>query len=1135
MMRKALLLLISFLAVFFLAENPLFAQDDEKSTIIGTAADEDAASNIVADPAGNIYVGGVQNNKGLIVKQDVIHTTLWSKTLAFTNDPDDKVNILFLDLVGDTVFGSGVIEGVSTPPKGAFYFKMNAQTGAMYWSKFDLVSKESFSCMRYANGKFFLIGGTQDVVTAAPPATSGKVMAVSSQTGAIIWQTPLLHYFIPGTSNAENRTSFFNATQMVNGKLYITGISGPYFSSIGAPPSLQMPLLIGVNDQGTVFLEKYFSVPASAAPFLKGSKIHYDMNQNLLLACEFYSYNSPNSLVLIKCNTAGNVLFCNYYNINNDALINIAGLNETASSYVISGLCFGSVKGSYVLKVSKTGAVQRCIGISKPNVLPNSNYGLSHTFSGNSIFLNAQHYFVSSEHASWGPSDINQIIVDEDLEMVEDCSGIIELNVPVTSVSSSLNSLTISHIPNTVSFQNGSIVDDLPSFKYCDSISLDFVQTTGCSPLTVTATISGFYSPTFYWSTGDTTSVNSLSVNSTDTVFLRVLDTKCCELFDTIVPAFLASNMTANLPADTSICLSAGTSHSIVPIVSNNNFPVQYLWSDSSAAPSLSVINSGTYWVEISDGCLIHRDSITITINYLPEISDTTDITVCADDFPVVLNPTVSPGASVLWDNGTTNPSRSVTGPGTFTFSASNGCGTVNASISVSQADLPDVNLGSLIDTCVPIGGSVALTPVFSNVSSILWSDGSTGNQLIVSASGNYTVYGSNSCGIDSAVVQVIINSLPVIGNTSSLTVCEGNFPVTLNPAVSAGASVLWDNGMTNTARIVNGPGVYTISATNNCGTVSSSITVIQTDLPDVQLVSIIDTCLQSGGSVVLVPVFINTTGVLWSDGSASNQLIVSNAGTYSVYASNSCGVDSASSVVTINYYPELDLPAVLDTCFEIGVGFSYTAPGSPGSYQWSSGSQTATEWISQEGLYTVTLTNQCGMVSKSMQVNRLVPPDLYFPEDSVRHCQKQFPVSWLHIETNFNLEIFAPYYGVVGSSVTESGWYTVHAFNGCWHKWDSIHVDLEEPTFYLPNSFTPNADGNNDRFEFKGENIAIRDIRIFNRWGEEIFTESGSFTGWDGSYLGETCPDGIYAVSLIYEDCFGMPAEFNGHVNLLR
>jgi len=119
---------------------------------------------------------------------------------------------------------------------------------------------------------------------------------------------------------------------------------------------------------------------------------------------------------------------------------------------------------------------------------------------------------------------------------------------------------------------------------------------------------------------------------------------------------------------------------------------------------------------------------------------------------------------------------------------------------------------------------------------------------------------------------------------------------------------------------------------------------------------------------------------------------------------------------------------------------------------------------------------------------------------------------------------------------LTESGWYYIHAFNDCNSAMDSIFVNLQyQKQLYLPNTFTPNGDAFNEVFRYEGENITIREIEIFNRWGETVYTESGNFTGWDGTYQGKPCQDGIYVVHVIYDDCAGNGTAFNGHVSLLR
>ncbi|AEA44596.1 T9SS type B sorting domain-containing protein [Fluviicola taffensis] len=1123
-MRKTLLLLsLTFLSV--VSMNLVFSQNDEKSTIIGNLADDETAANIVADALGNTYVAGKQNNKGLIVKQNAMHVPLWSKTLSFSTNPTNNTMITFLDILGDTLIGCGTL-GVSGSMTGSFYFKMNAQTGALYWSKFNMTSISAVWCMRYSNGKFFLVGSVHNV-----PDFCGKVWAVSSQTGNVIWETPLLHYLLPNPSNMTNHTLFVSATKMVNGKLFITGFSD---NTIGE----KTPIVIGITETGTVFFEKYLSVivPTGGSFKARGTIIHSDMNGNLVLGVDSDNTNFFADLFLVKSDTLGNILFCKNYNVDSNAIGSIAALNETATSYVFFGTNWGYFDGTYTLKVDKGGNVEKCVGISKPNISTGTAIGVFGRSLGNSMFLNGNHYFTSTETSySIFQTDINQIILDEELTTIEDCSQLFELPVPTIDAIASFQPLTVSYIPNITPFQNGGILADVTFSPNCENISLDLVQNTGCQSM-ITANVAGFTDPTFYWSTGDTTGVNMLSVNITDTIFLRVLDTKCCELIDTIVPVIIPSTFTMNLPADTSICLQPGSSFTITPTFSGANAPVQYLWSDNSTGTSLNITQSGTYWLELSDSCLTRIDSIVMIVNSLPVIGNIANVSVCEDDFPATLNPTVSSGASVLWDNGVITPNRTVNVPGSYIIAATNSCGTTNAAVVVSQINLPDVQLTALVDTCIQSGASIVLIPVLTNVNTVLWSNGSTGIQLTVSNSGTYVVYGSNQCGIDSANTIVSVNSLPVIGNTANVTVCEGDFPAILNPTISAGASVLWDDGTVSAQRSVNGPGSYTISATNNCGTVNAVISVAQTNLPHVQLISSIDTCIQNGGNIVLIPTFLDVNSVLWSNGSIGNQLTVSANGNYTVYGSNNCGIDSATCSVAIKHFPELDLPTNLDTCFEIGVGFSYTALGSVGSYQWSSGSQSATEWISQEGVYSCTLTNQCGSITDSMRVRRLTAVDLYFPKDSLLECEKQLSVSNLQIETNYNLEIFAPNGDLVGTFLTESGWYAVHAFNACGEKWDSIYVNLQnEQFFYLPNSFTPNGDSYNDRFEFKGENIIVRDMRIFNRWGEEVFSQAGAFTGWDGIYRGENCPDGVYAIRVIYEDCFGIPTEFSGHVSLIR
>jgi gliding motility-associated-like protein len=103
---------------------------------------------------------------------------------------------------------------------------------------------------------------------------------------------------------------------------------------------------------------------------------------------------------------------------------------------------------------------------------------------------------------------------------------------------------------------------------------------------------------------------------------------------------------------------------------------------------------------------------------------------------------------------------------------------------------------------------------------------------------------------------------------------------------------------------------------------------------------------------------------------------------------------------------------------------------------------------------------------------------------------------------------------------------------NGCTGG-DTVFVNVipfTPPNFELPNIFTPNEDGENDRFlpfeEFPGR----WQLTVFNRWGTEVFNTSNIALGWNGG----DCISGTYY--WIIEPLEGQQGEGRaGYVTLLR
>ncbi|BAV08350.1 gliding motility-associated C-terminal domain-containing protein [Filimonas lacunae] len=87
----------------------------------------------------------------------------------------------------------------------------------------------------------------------------------------------------------------------------------------------------------------------------------------------------------------------------------------------------------------------------------------------------------------------------------------------------------------------------------------------------------------------------------------------------------------------------------------------------------------------------------------------------------------------------------------------------------------------------------------------------------------------------------------------------------------------------------------------------------------------------------------------------------------------------------------------------------------------------------------------------------------------------------------------------------------------------------------YVPNAFTPNGDGKNDEFKVYGNGIATIQLKIFNQWGELVFTTSDVNKAWDGTFNGKQQPVGvyIYAVKLVLTT--GEEVVRKGDINLVR
>jgi gliding motility-associated-like protein len=133
--------------------------------------------------------------------------------------------------------------------------------------------------------------------------------------------------------------------------------------------------------------------------------------------------------------------------------------------------------------------------------------------------------------------------------------------------------------------------------------------------------------------------------------------------------------------------------------------------------------------------------------------------------------------------------------------------------------------------------------------------------------------------------------------------------------------------------------------------------------------------------------------------------------------------------------------------------------------------------------------------------------------------------------------------YGTIATpTFTTTYVFTATSNYGCTSS-DSVRftTTCDNSQIFIPNTFTPNGDGMNDRFFISGKGISsITTFIVVNRWGEVVFENhniapNDPGAGWDGTYKGLVVPPDVF-MYIVEGMCeLGSPLKFTGDVSIVR
>lgn len=87
-----------------------------------------------------------------------------------------------------------------------------------------------------------------------------------------------------------------------------------------------------------------------------------------------------------------------------------------------------------------------------------------------------------------------------------------------------------------------------------------------------------------------------------------------------------------------------------------------------------------------------------------------------------------------------------------------------------------------------------------------------------------------------------------------------------------------------------------------------------------------------------------------------------------------------------------------------------------------------------------------------------------------------------------------------------------------------------------MPSVFTPNNDYKNDLFiPINYDCITNSVLKIYNRWGVQVYYSQSLEKGWNGKHFSRDCPEGVYFWFVEFQTYSGIQKSKSGTVNLLR
>jgi len=319
-----------------------------------------------------------------------------------------------------------------------------------------------------------------------------------------------------------------------------------------------------------------------------------------------------------------------------------------------------------------------------------------------------------------------------------------------------------------------------------------------------------------------------------------------------------------NHPQNQTICQLTGTSFEVDPV--NVDAATTYKWYMKAPAGEWIIV-SGSIFSGINTQELVLTGTTIVYNNYAfrcvlsnicgpPAVSDAAILTVVSA--PAI---TTHPAAKAVCEGQNTSMNVSATGYGTLQYRWKKGGGFITEWAASSELVFEEVSL---------------------------------------TAAGDYVVVVKDGCGNteESNSATLTVNPKPVVSLDAETHLCTGESMI-LNPGTGY-ASYLWSTGATTQTIEINSEGTYSVTVTSDktCSNQTSTLVILDPDIPVVSLGSDVTFCL---GETELLDAGDQYDVYLWSTGATTSSITVGTTGTYWVEVKQNLSVCVKRDSVLVN------------------------------------------------------------------------------------------------------------------------------------------------------------------------------------------------------------------------------------------